>query len=64
MIRAYRATDLEGLLESWAAASAVAHPFLSPEFLVQERRMRKLQEENRQLRKRIAELEAMLKKNK
>lgn len=37
MIREYKSTDLEDLLITWAAASAVAHPFLSQEFLERER---------------------------
>lgn len=37
MIRKYQSTDLEDLLSAWAAASAVAHPFLSREFLQHER---------------------------
>ena len=37
MIRKYESADLEDLLSVWAAASAVAHPFLSSEFLRQER---------------------------
>jgi putative acetyltransferase len=38
MIREYRSDDLDALLTVWAAASAVAHPFLSGEFLSAERR--------------------------
>jgi putative acetyltransferase len=38
MIRSYRPSDLDDLLGVWAAASVVAHPFLSAEFLRQERR--------------------------
>lgn len=38
MLRKYESTDLEDLLSAWAAASAVAHPFLSEQFLEQERR--------------------------
>ncbi len=38
MIRRYRLADCEAVLAVWARASAVAHPFLSPEFLAQERR--------------------------
>ena len=38
MIRSYRAKDLEALLAAWEAASAIAHPFLSEDFLAQERR--------------------------
>ncbi len=37
MIRRYRPEDLEDVLTVWAAASAVAHPFLSAEFLAVER---------------------------
>ncbi len=37
MIRKYQAADCEDLLHVWARASAVAHPFLSQEFLEQER---------------------------
>ena len=37
-IRPYRDEDLERMLEVWAAASALAHPFLTPEFLATERR--------------------------
>jgi len=32
MLRKYRPEDLEDVLSAWAAASAVAHPFLSDEF--------------------------------
>jgi putative acetyltransferase len=38
MIREYRPSDLDDLLRTWAAASAVAHSFLSKEFLERERR--------------------------
>ncbi|QDU92571.1 GNAT family N-acetyltransferase [Lignipirellula cremea] len=38
MIRQYQETDLEDLLAAWAAASELAHPFLSPEFQAQERK--------------------------
>jgi putative acetyltransferase len=38
MIRQYRATDCEALLQVWTRASAVAHPFLDDAFLEQERR--------------------------
>ena len=38
MIRPYEAADLEDVQTSWAAASAVAHPFLSEEFMARERR--------------------------
>jgi putative acetyltransferase len=37
LIREYREADLEDLLAAWDAASAVAHAFLPPEFLEQER---------------------------
>ena len=37
MIRPYNDQDLDDLLAAWAAASEVAHPFLSPEFLASER---------------------------
>lgn len=37
MIRAYRDSDLDELLEAWYRASLVAHPFLSADFLEQER---------------------------
>ena len=37
MIREYQPTDLDDLLSTWEAASAVAHGFLAPEFLEQER---------------------------
>jgi putative acetyltransferase len=37
MIRKYRHDDCDEVLEVWAAASAVAHPFLSREFLERER---------------------------
>ena len=37
MIRKYEERDLDDLLAAWAAASEVAHPFLSPEFLASER---------------------------
>jgi putative acetyltransferase len=38
MLRKYQAGDVEDILEVWAAASAVAHPFLSEDFLATERR--------------------------
>ena len=38
MIREYRPEDLEPMLEVWDAANAVAHPFLSEEFVAQVRR--------------------------
>lgn len=34
-IRAYRAGDLEPVMRVWKAANAVAHPFLSAEFVAQ-----------------------------
>jgi putative acetyltransferase len=37
VIRPYQEQDLPELLSTWAAASEVGHPFLSPEFLAQER---------------------------
>lgn len=37
MIRAYAENDLDELLNTWAAASALAHPFLSAEFQQRER---------------------------
>lgn len=37
MIRKYRATDREAIIEVWYSASLVATPFLSDEFLEQER---------------------------
>ena len=37
MIRNYVDEDLNDLLDTWAAASEVAHPFLTPEFLASER---------------------------
>ncbi len=37
MIRCYHPTDLDDLLSVWAAATVVAHPFLSVEFLRRER---------------------------
>ncbi len=37
MIRKYRADDLAGLLDVWYDASKVAHPFLTRDFLEQER---------------------------
>lgn len=38
MIRKYTPADCGEVMEVWAAASAIAHPFLSREFLEQERR--------------------------
>ncbi|MEZ5944923.1 MAG: GNAT family N-acetyltransferase [Planctomycetaceae bacterium] len=37
VIRPYEDRDLDDLLAAWAAASEIAHPFLSPEFLALER---------------------------
>ncbi|MFI4874273.1 MAG: GNAT family N-acetyltransferase [Blastopirellula sp. JB062] len=37
MIRKYKESDLEPLLAVWTAATAVAHPFLTAEFLAAER---------------------------
>jgi len=37
VIRQYEDQDLEDLLAAWAAASEIAHPFLSEEFLASER---------------------------
>lgn len=37
MIRRYRDQDLDNLLAVWAAASEIAHPFLTQEFLATER---------------------------
>lgn len=37
MIRSYQPTDCESVLRVWSQASALAHPFLSPEFLAEER---------------------------
>ena len=37
MIRPYADSDLEQLLDVWYRASLVAHPFLSEEFLANER---------------------------
>lgn len=37
MIRPYEAADLEDLLQTWAAASRTAHPFLSKELRASER---------------------------
>ena len=38
MIRPYEARDLDALLDVWFAASRLAHPFLSAEFMAEERR--------------------------
>ena len=37
VIRQYEDQDLDDLLTAWAAASEIAHPFLSQEFLASER---------------------------
>ncbi len=37
MIRKYRESDCEALIEVWFAASQVATPFLSDDFLAEER---------------------------
>jgi putative acetyltransferase len=37
MIRQYEVQDLDDLLTAWAAASEIAHPFLTKEFLASER---------------------------
>jgi putative acetyltransferase len=37
LIREYRFSDLEDVLSAWAAASEIAHPFLTPDFLRRER---------------------------
>ncbi len=37
MIREYAARDLPELLSVWESASAIAHPFLAPEFIAAER---------------------------
>lgn len=37
MIRPYRETDVEDLLEVWERASRLAHPFLSEDFMEKER---------------------------
>ena len=37
MIREYRTDDLDAVLQTWADASAVGHPFLTDEFLDVER---------------------------
>ncbi len=37
MIRPYQPEDLEELLDAWAAASEIAHPFLTQDFLAAER---------------------------
>lgn len=37
MIRPYQASDLQDILDAWYQASLIAHPFLSEEFLLEER---------------------------
>src|SRR5690606_19639447 len=37
MIRSYKRDDLDDLLDTWYAASQVAHPFLTDEFFAAER---------------------------
>ena len=37
MIRQYEGQDLQDLLTAWAAASEIAHPFLTEDFLASER---------------------------
>jgi putative acetyltransferase len=37
VIRPYQPSDCQALLDVWARASAVAHPFLSPDFMARER---------------------------
>lgn len=37
VIRPYQEQDLNALLDTWSAASEIAHPFLSDEFLASER---------------------------
>lgn len=37
MLRPYRPADCDAILDVWARASALAHPFLGAEFLEQER---------------------------
>ena len=36
-LRAYRPEDLDAVLSAWERASEIAHPFLSEEFIAQER---------------------------
>lgn len=43
MIRPYRSTDLDMLLDVWYHASVLAHPFLEPVFLEKERQAIALQ---------------------
>ncbi len=37
MIRKFEQADLNDLLDTWEAASEIAHPFLSPQFMAAER---------------------------
>ena len=39
MIRKYRQTDLNDVLDAWYSASKIAHPFLNEDFLTREREM-------------------------
>jgi putative acetyltransferase len=39
MVREYQPKDLEELLEAWQAASTLAHPFLSRDFMTRERKL-------------------------
>lgn len=36
-IRQYKVSDLEGVLDSWEVATRLAHPFMTDEFIAQER---------------------------
>ena len=36
-IRQYKVSDLEGVLNSWEVATRLAHPFMTDEFIAQER---------------------------
>jgi putative acetyltransferase len=38
LIRQYNESDLEAVLSSWESATRLAHPFMTDEFLVQERK--------------------------
>lgn len=40
MIRKYKASDRDALLEVWQDASALAHPFLSKDFMAEAERIR------------------------
>jgi putative acetyltransferase len=37
MIRKYQPTDMEAIIDTWYQASMVAHPFLDPKFIEQEK---------------------------